>query len=1367
MIIVISCLICAVAWMYARVTYLDRSAEELRAMILQLRDRLQEFEDAKEDTRAPKVASASAQPEPAVPIPPLPVAEAEAALTTIAPATITPVATAPGRAGNREELRSPSVRREPQARAILPIPVGERQQLPPVLAEPEESGAKALRSNVIKIESKRTATPPPLETSATASPAPSPANVSELSSASAPVREIPTPMEATGAPAAAEDSTPAASPSPRQSFELRLGTYWFVRAGVVILLTGFVFLANLAYRQMGAGGRIGLLYLASGVLLGAGLWLQRKSAPASLNNFAHVLLAGGLGAVYFTTYAAHHYEPLRIIESAALDGGLLLAWAGVIVWLADQKKSETLALFALGLGYYTAVVTRVGTFTLCSNLVLTIATVFFLVRNRWAHLTLAGLVASYGGFAFWRFFHDGHWLLNAPRENLLLATVFLAGYWVCFTAATFLAEGDLLADKRRAAFLSANNGAFFVLVALSMATQRSGNLWEFCLGLGAVLLGLAAYARLRLPQEPSVRAAYVTQGLLLVTVGMIVRFTGHQLAVLLAAESVALLTLGLRQPSRLLRAGAYVTAKLAVGWFVLGWEPGRHLALGVGISGLLLFNAWWMGRHEDPENTALLRARTAWFSGLALIAVGATIFQQSAKESIALWLMAAGLGLTLSVHVVRTREIALLAQGCLVLAHCWWLLDSGSWGERSDWRMGLFLAGSLALLHWWTRQTVLGGARLRAIFESGYAVAVVALLNSWLRERFTEPELMVTVSALALAVTAYGAITRAWRLSAAAQFFTLAAGVAFARHLQMPHPGWGYALAPIGAFLVLAMAVQRGVARRPDLSEELASTLRAGGEAYRWTTCALIVAMVFSYVPVAHRPWAFGLLGGLLFACAGWWRTAQTLLRSGFLIGLALLTLLVPGAPAGALFTVPNLLAALLPLVLQQIARRAPERFPMPADAHVGLLLCAGGLLWWHLTRWLMWGRDEHFFSLAGSVLGPAFVVAGLRLKERTYYLLGFGCVGIALFRVLVHEAWRSELFALSLLPVFVTLGLQRLVRKHPDGAGVPDAAHAGTIFLSGVILCVYLTRWVLPERDGYFLTSAWAVLGPVFLLAGWWLRERTYFLLGLGCLGLAQFRVIAHDVWQPELFALNMLPMVALLALQRIARKQADASTVPDAAHIGVIGVSGFSVWLFLTRWLMVEGQGFYLTLAWSLLAPAFLMAGVWLRERAYFLPGVACLGAVLVRAVTLDAWRPAVFVPNVLPAIFLLVLQRVVRNHASLADRPESEHTAAIVVGGLTLWLFLSRWVVQVSGGKFLLTASWAVLALGVFAAGFAMRERVYRWLGLAVLAGALGRVVVLDIWQLTQVYRVLSFMALGIALIVLGYVYNRCQEKIREWL
>ena len=1363
-------LVIAVVWLFVRTSTLSEANDEMRAVVNVLTKRLQALQDAQKAGLEGKVVTPPPMVVTTAFVPPPPIKEPEPP-----PAIVVQPEPEPVLADIPVELRP-----WPEVMALMATPTDSVAAEVEMQSTPMEAGA-AMPSVRVEMGGELEAVqriptpPPPLPTVASIIPPPPVPAAAEQLAAMCPALER---ADATLEPQTSDQPkppTPVVVPPPApvqpQSFELRLGTYWFVRAGVVILLTGLVFLANLAYRewitQMGAGGKLTLLYLASGALLGAGAWLQRKAAQASLNNFAHVLLAGGMGAIYFTTYAAHHYEPLRVIDSAALDGALLLAWAGFIVWLADRKKSETLALFALGLGYYTGVVTHVGTFTLCSNLVLTIATVFFLVRNRWAHLTLAGLVASYGGFAFWRFFHDGHWLLAAPRENLLLATAFLAGYWVCFTAATFLAEGDLLADKRRAAFLSANNGAFFALVLLSMATNRGGHLWQFCLGFGAVLLGLATFARLRLPQEPSVRAAYVTQGLLLITVGLIIKFTGHQLAVLLAAESVVLLTLGLRQPSRLLRAGAFVAAALAVGWLVLGWEPGQSVVLGIGVTGLLLFNAWWMGRNEDPADAALLRARTAWLSVLALIAGGAAISQHVEKEFIALWLMGAGVVLTLSVHALRTREIALFAQGYLLLAHGYWLFANGGSAALPAWRPVLLLIGSLVLLHWWTRQTVLGDAKFRTGFEAGYAVAVVALLHSWLHGYFTDVQWLTVASTLAVVVAVYGALTRAWRLAAVGQFFALVATVGFARHIQAPSAEWGYALAPIAMLLIISIAVQRALAQLPDLNQELRVTLQVAAGAYQWTSLGMVVAMVFSYVPVSHRPWSFAVLGGILFAYAGLRRTPQTLVRSGILLSLGLLTLLAPSSPSESLFSVANLLAVLLPLALQQIARRAPERFPLPANAHVVVLLFAGGFLWLQLTRWLSPERDGHFFTVAWSVLGPVFFVAGMWLKERTYYILGLGCICVALFRVLIHDAWQPELFVLNLLPMFVMLALQRAARKHPEGAGVPDAAHVAAIAVSGLSLWLFLTRWVLPEREGHFLTMAWSLLGPVFFVMGLWLRERTYFVLGLGCICVALFRVVTHDAWQPELFALNLLPMFAMLGLQRVARKHPEGAAIPDAAHVAAIAVSGLSLWLFLTRWLMPVEHGFYLTLAWSLLAPVFFVVGAWLRERSYFLLGLGCLGAALLRSVTHDVWQPNIALLNLLPAIFALVLQRVLRKHPDLAEVPDTAHTAAILVTGLSLWLYLSRWVVQVSGGKFFLTASWVVLALAVFAAGFAMRERVYRWLGLAVLAGALGRVVVLDVWQLAQVYRVLSFMALGIALIVLGYVYNRWQDKIREWL
>jgi len=47
------------------------------------------------------------------------------------------------------------------------------------------------------------------------------------------------------------------------------------------------------------------------------------------------------------------------------------------------------------------------------------------------------------------------------------------------------------------------------------------------------------------------------------------------------------------------------------------------------------------------------------------------------------------------------------------------------------------------------------------------------------------------------------------------------------------------------------------------------------------------------------------------------------------------------------------------------------------------------------------------------------------------------------------------------------------------------------------------------------------------------------------------------------------------------------------------------------------------------------------------------------------------------------------------------------------------------------------------------------------------ALAKIVLLDVWGLELVYRVISFMVLGAVLLVIGFLYTRYQDKIREWL
>ena len=132
----------------------------------------------------------------------------------------------------------------------------------------------------------------------------------------------------------------------------------------------------------------------------------------------------------------------------------------------------------------------------------------------------------------------------------------------------------------------------------------------------------------------------------------------------------------------------------------------------------------------------------------------------------------------------------------------------------------------------------------------------------------------------------------------------------------------------------------------------------------------------------------------------------------------------------------------------------------------------------------------------------------------------------------------------------------------------------------------------------------------------------------------------------------------------------------------------------------------------------------------------------------------------------VVLLAQRQFARRLPERYNLDSSVHGSVIVIGGLSLWRFLSLWIDQQATG-FYQTAAWAVLALVFFVVGFWLRERVYRWLGLTVLACAIGRALIIDIAHLEAIYKVMSFMALGVVLLVLGFLYNKYQEKIKEWL
>jgi len=158
------------------------------------------------------------------------------------------------------------------------------------------------------------------------------------------------PSEAVSAPPLPSPELPPVPPPPRvaapdESLEMHLGRVWLVRVGIVILLTGLVFLGNFAWQEvvvkLGAAGKLGLIDLAGFALAGMGAFLLKTREQ--MRGYANVLTGGGLAVIYYATYAAHFVESLRVISSPLIGGSLLLVLAGGIIWIADRRRWETVA----------------------------------------------------------------------------------------------------------------------------------------------------------------------------------------------------------------------------------------------------------------------------------------------------------------------------------------------------------------------------------------------------------------------------------------------------------------------------------------------------------------------------------------------------------------------------------------------------------------------------------------------------------------------------------------------------------------------------------------------------------------------------------------------------------------------------------------------------------------------------------------------------------------------------------------------------------------------------------------------------------------------------------------------------------------
>jgi uncharacterized membrane protein len=87
------------------------------------------------------------------------------------------------------------------------------------------------------------------------------------------------------------------------------------------------------------------------------------------------------------------------------------------------------------------------------------------------------------------------------------------------------------------------------------------------------------------------------------------------------------------------------------------------------------------------------------------------------------------------------------------------------------------------------------------------------------------------------------------------------------------------------------------------------------------------------------------------------------------------------------------------------------------------------------------------------------------------------------------------------------------------------------------------------------------------------------------------------------------------------------------------------------------------------------------------------------------------------------------------------------------------------EVSEGR--VTIGWGIEAVAAFLFALIVAERSFRLAGLGLLLVCVAKIVVLDVWRQERSDRFITFIILGVALLLVSYLYTRYSEAIRRYL
>lgn len=472
------------------------------------------------------------------------------------------------------------------------------------------------------------------------------------------------------------------------------------------------------------------------------------------------------------------------------------------------------------------------------------------------------------------------------------------------------------------------------------------------------------------------------------------------------------------------------------------------------------------------------------------------------------------------------------------------------------------------------------------------------------------------------------------------------------------------------------------------------------------------------------------------------------------------------------------------------------ERFRRRGHAPFSYSLKAIGIGTLYLSLWYAFQRAQLIsveVAFAAMVLVTASTIA-LALTQNAQLLAAFSLIGGFSTPVLLSTHQNHEIFLFSYVALLDLAVLVMAIVK--PWRRLHWGSFSGTL----ILFCGWSMDFY--TKDQRVVTTLFAALFmaifAILPLVTPFARSKrvsgpAITLLLLPLLNAGWFFIALYIMYSPEKNILTIFSLVlaaAYLAISGAFRRRFENKDEEEAKAAQVVTLLHVAVAIvFITIAVPLKLSRHWITIGWLVESAVLLWIAVRTRtDFLRFLAGAALvLGLFRLLAIDEQHWTPDTLIFNIRFATYLVaiaILGGIVyfgRRYGSEREQPFVQLAAIgfnvlalIALTGEAYYYYFQRHA-QLDltptydvdykqldlARNFSYSAIWLLYGAGLMVFGFFKQTAFVRWQALVLIAVTIVKVFVYDVSELDKGYRILSFIALGVVLLAISFIYQR------DWL